>query len=582
VEALGGIPVVVLPKHLLSARACLALVLAAGAALRFYGLGWGAPYYHFHIDEHVVFSGADMIARSPREAALSPKFFMYSPLPMYILIVVRWIWQAATATRLDLGVPHDEIVFTLLGRAISATIGTATIVVVYAVARRVGDWRSGLLAAGLTAFGVLHLRESHFFTTDIPMTFFSVVTLWMLLPIVDEGITWRRDLAVSLAFGAALLCKYTAVFLVPVIGLAYLLAGPLVDTRPVALLKRALHACIPGVLGLVFFLAGDPLVIEYYGKFRQDIADWVTAPLTGTWKPIWTAQFADVTSPHLYWFTNILWWGLGPAFEIVGLAGVVWLFWRRDRRAAVAGAFVVAYFIVAGRTVTPFARYGVPLVPALAITAGVFLADLLDRPRWRKAAVVLTLVTLTTTGAYAAAYLHVFAAPDSRLAASNYMIHHVPAGARVLVEPSQNMVPFGSYLEHPDFNRDYMFRHPEEARNDYYHLVSLDTYVFLYDRNRSQEAKRAYITSRIAQADYIVMDDTFLQFYQHLPQEPHAAVKQYYDDLFAGRLGFELMKTYKVYPSLFGVSINDDRAELTFRLFDHPRIFIFRRTSVRG
>jgi len=28
---------------------------------------------------------------------------------------------------------------------------------------------------------------------------------------------------------------------------------------------------------------------------------------------------------------------------------------------------------------------------------------------------------------------------------------------------------------------------------------------------------------------------------------------------------------------LFGVHINDDAAELTFRLFDHPRVYIFQR-----
>jgi hypothetical protein len=32
-----------------------------------------------------------------------------------------------------------------------------------------------------------------------------------------------------------------------------------------------------------------------------------------------------------------------------------------------------------------------------------------------------------------------------------------------------------------------------------------------------------------------------------------------------------------VYPSLFGVDVNDDAAELTFRSFDHPRVFIFMR-----
>jgi len=450
---------------------------------------------------------------------------------------------------------------------------------VWLVARSVAGARAGVLAAALTAFGVLHLRESHFFTVDIPMTFFSAVTLWTLMPILSKGPSWRRDVAVGAAFAAALLCKYTAIFLAPVIGLAYILAGPTPTTNPVAIVKRALRACIPGVLGVVFFLAADPLPLQYYRKFRKDIADWVTAPLTGAWKPIWTAQFADVSHPLLYWFTNILWWGLGPAFEIMGLAGVVWLLYRRDRRAAVAASFVIAYFAVAGRTVTPFARYGVPLVPALAIAGGVFAADLIARARWRRAAIAIVALTLVTTAAYAAAYLHVFIAPDSRLAASNYVRHRVPQGARVLVEPSQNMVPFGSYLERPTFNTYYLLLGPTAERDDYYHLVGLDTYVYLYDRNRSDADKRAYIASRLEKVDYIVMDDTYVQFYQHLPADQHGAVKQYYEDLFAGRLGFQLMRTFKVYPSLFGIRINDDAAELTFRLFDHPRVFVFARSS---
>jgi hypothetical protein len=555
------------------------VIVAAAAVVRFYGLRWGAPYYHFHIDEHFVFSGADMLARNTREAAESPKFFMYSPLPMYMLIAVRWLWQTVTQHTLVLTVPRDEVLFMTLGRVISATIGTATIPVAYAIARRIAGTPAGLLAAALLAFGVLHLRESHFFTVDIPLTFFSALTLLAVMPVIDRGPSWRRDLAVGAAFGAAVLCKYTAIFLAPVIGLAYLLAGPEPATHVTAAIRRALRAVVPGAIGVLLFLAADPLALMYYGKFRQDIRDWVTAPLTGVWKPIWTAQFADVTSPHLYWFTNILWWGLGPAFEIAGLAGVIWLFWRRDRQAAVAGVFVISYFIVAGQTVTPFARYGVPLVPALAVAAGVLLADLLARAPWRLLARAAAALTVVTTALYAAAYVHVFAVPDSRLAASTYLLHRAPAGTPVLVEPSQNMVPFGSYLNEPDFNRDYMLRGPAATRDDYYKLISLDVYNYLDDRHVSQDAKRRYIASRLALADYIVMDDTFLQFYRHLSRAEHAAVKDYYDDLFAGRLGFALMKTFKTYPALFGVPINDDGAELTFRLFDHPRVYIFRRTS---
>jgi hypothetical protein len=40
-----------------------------------------------------------------------------------------------------------------------------------------------------------------------------------------------------------------------------------------------------------------------------------------------------------------------------------------------------------------------------------------------------------------------------------------------------------------------------------------------------------------------------------------------------------LMKTFKTYPGLLGGEINDDGAELTFRLFDHPRVFVLQRMS---
>ena len=40
-----------------------------------------------------------------------------------------------------------------------------------------------------------------------------------------------------------------------------------------------------------------------------------------------------------------------------------------------------------------------------------------------------------------------------------------------------------------------------------------------------------------------------------------------------------IVRTFKVYPSLFRRTINDDDAEMTFRLFDHPKVFVFVRQT---
>ena len=559
----------------------LLLIVAAGAAVRFYNLGWGAPYYHFHIDEHFVFAGALEIRKDFFSAGQASKFFMYSPLPMYILIGVMEAWEAV-AGPLDLADKIDGIRFMVMGRAISAAFGTATIPLVYLIASRVSGRTAGLIAATLTAAGVLHLRDSHFFSVDVSLTFFSVLAWLGMMHMVLRGAT-RTYVYTGLAIAGGMLCKYSAAFLLPLALLAHLLAPGRPDrsatlrTWTVWLLRGA----IPGIVAGITFLVFDPFILLSFDKFRADIAELVTGPMSGEIRAIWGAQFTNI-QPRTFWFTNILWWGLGPAFEIWALAGVAWLLWRRDKLALMAAAFPIVYYLVAGRTILPFARYGVPLVPALAVMAGALSADLLARPAWRRVSQVATAVVVAATVLYAAAYMNVFIKPDSRLAASEFLLRRVPEGSRILVEPSHNIPPTGSYLTKPDFNVDYVLWGRDSERRDYYHLFGLDTYRWLYDPRPLPEEKRAYIEDRLAQVDYIVIDDTFLQFYEHLPASEHGVVKQYYQDLFAGRLDFQLMRSFKVYPRLFGIDINDDAAELSFRLFDHPRVFVFARQTPRG
>jgi 4-amino-4-deoxy-L-arabinose transferase-like glycosyltransferase len=563
----------------------VALATAAGALLRFYGLAWGAPYFHFHIDEHVVFSYASALSRSSREAAEASKFFMYSPLPMYVLNALVEVYNVVFH-RLDLTVPRDEVTYMVLGRAISATLGTATIPLAYVIARRVSGRLAGVLAASLLACSVIHLRESHFFSLDVSMTFFTVLAFYFLMRIVDRAEP-RAEAGAAAAFGLGIASKYSAAFLAPMIGLAELLSlSQPGGFKPFELrpwIRAAVRTILTVAAGLAIFLILDSLVIRYFGKFKSDIKVWVIDPLSGTSKPEWIAQFADVNAVP-YWVTNLLWWGLGPALEIWAIAGVLWLIVRRDRRALIAGLFPIVYFLSAGKTATvaPFIRYTVPLAPPLAIAAAAFSADLIKRPRWRAAGLAATVLVVGSTAAWALAYTNVYRQPDSRLEASSWLVQNVPAGSKILVEPSHNTPPMGSYLTNVDFNRNYVLFYPEtndprKPKRDYYELYALDMYRSLYNPGVSDEWRRNYIRSRLGLVDWIVMDDTFVQQYRHLRDPDHVVGNEYYRDLFAGKLGFALVKTFKVYPSLFGRAINDDDAELTFRSFDHPRVFIFRR-----
>jgi hypothetical protein len=567
-----------LPRRALAVG--LGLIVALAGVLRFYGLAWGAPYYHFHIDEHFVFVGAERLRVSMEAAALSAKFFMYGPLPMHLLNAVMWVYQGIKGP-LDLTTFGDQVTYMVLGRAISALMGTATVLVVFAVARRVSGTLAGLIAAALMATSVIHISESHSFRVDLTMIFFLTLSWLFALRIAENG-RWRDYLWTGPVVAAAIASKYSAAFVLGVVALAHLAAPgrPRTWRDLRGWLVWTARGLSPLVLGALVFVLIDPMVVLYHEKFRQDVLEQITRPLTGAVRPIFMAQFSDV-QPQLYWFTTNLWWGLGPAMEIWGLAGIAWLLWRRTRLTLVAAAFPIIYFLEAGGTVAPMARYALPLAPALAVAAGTFSAFLVGRRRWRSLAIAATCVVVATTALYALAYMNIYRSPDARLTAARYLWRNVPAGSRILVEPSHSIPPTGSYLLEPKFDRDYVLWDARGERRDYYVLYALDTYRYLYNRRVTPDQKREYIRSRLELADYILMDDLYVQFYQHLPETEHGVVKQYYRDLFGGQLGFDLVRTFKVYPSLFGYTINDDRAELSSRMNDHPRIYIFRRRTAR-
>jgi hypothetical protein len=394
-----------------------------------------------------------------------------------------------------------------------------------------------------------------------------------------------------MAFAAALTCKYTAVFMAIPIVLAHVLSPQRPRSiRPYEAWARwALRGLVPVVAAMATFLLLDPLVWLYFDKFLFDMRMQITGPLTGAARPISFAYFSDLAYPRVYWFTNLLWWGMGPALEIASLAGLAWLLTRRSRGqrgnrlgiasgpALLAAVVPIAYFAIVGISTTPFIRNAIPLVTALTVAAGVLSADLWRWPRWRRAGAVATSLVVASTAAYAAAYMNVFRQPDSRVAAARYLRQSLPNGANVLVEPSPNTPPIGSYFFATSFYRDYVVRGPNEERPDFLRLYGFDADRYLYDRRLTDAEKRGYIASRLARVDWIVIDDTYAQWYEHLPEADYGVVKQHYRDLFAGRLGYHLDRTFKVYPSLFGFDIDDDRAELSFRSYDHPRVFVFKR-----
>jgi len=122
----------------------------------------------------------------------------------------------------------DPSAFYLIGRTLTAAFGAATVLLVYLMARRRGDRErpDGALLLTVTA---MHVENSHFITSDVPMTFLVALALYIAMGF--DARTWPKFAAGAMV-GLAMAMKYTAVLTLPFLLLANGFWGVSAAARP--------------------------------------------------------------------------------------------------------------------------------------------------------------------------------------------------------------------------------------------------------------------------------------------------------------------------------------------------------------
>lgn len=415
-------------------RVVLLMVLTLAAALRLHGLSFGLPFAHARPDETAVAGPAVLclIGQCRPVDFIYPTGFIYVLTLAYLgVFLVRWVagvspdlTSFAESRRVDLAP------FFLTSRAISAIVGIATVYWVDRIGRLLWSPAAGLVSAGYLAVSLLHVRDSHFGTLDVTMTGLIVLaTLYVL----RWQQTPRHGLAIAagLVGGAATSTKYNGlgVALPFLVAAASLLAVPR-PTRRVRPSTVAIAAALAAAAGVVAFLALTPFVLVEAERFLRDVTargDGLAQPhgidVGSGWR-----HHALVTLPAAFGWPLYLW----------SVAGALGLLLTRVRASLVLLSFPVAYFIVIGTLETVFARYALPLLPFLALTAGWLTVAV---GRWlgarfpavpASAVTVLLAVGLATPSLHQAILLdRVLARPDTRVLAAQFLLQHASPGQTI-------------------------------------------------------------------------------------------------------------------------------------------------------
>jgi 4-amino-4-deoxy-L-arabinose transferase-like glycosyltransferase len=414
----------------------LVLVLLAAALLRFWALGQGIPYA-IGVDEPEIMERAVTMMKS---GDFNPHFFDYPGLYIYVqtgVAVARYVAGAMTARWTSLGQVQTAD-FYLWGRAVTVVFGVATVWLIFQAGLRWGA-RHALLAAALLAVMPMHVRESHYVLTDVPLTFFVTAAFLLSLRAHEQATAGAFALA-GAAAGLAAATKYNGVFSLIFPLLACWMTIPV---RP----SRAIAAAWAFAAFVIAYLIGAPYTILDLPSFLNGF---------GHLSSLYHSNPALPESAYVIYMKHLR-INFGWPALILAVAGLIMGFVRIARgpgrvRWALAVVFCLVYFWFISRQNIVFGRYLLPIVPlvsllvACAVVSGVSLLRRYEIPRMARSVLIvgLTVAALLPPSMQAINWDRNAGKVSTVSLAYDWVLSHVPPGSKVTLETRNLLLP-GQY-----------------------------------------------------------------------------------------------------------------------------------------
>jgi len=403
------------------------LILSVAAALRFGAIGYSGSFLSYQADERFYNVSLPF---SLDWSHLNPHRFYYPALFWYALFFLdRFTFRIGR----ELGLIHVKSVhhifetgpipYFLMGRSLSALLGTATVALVYRLGRRLYSHAVALLAALFLAVAFLHVRDSALATVDAPATFFVVLSLLGSAGVL-AGAGARSYTLAAIGGGLAAATKYNTALVLVSLAAAHCL--PSRDEHAAA--ARSLASLVgAALLAVLVFLAVNPYLILDWPNARKDLLWELEYQGTG--------QLLDLGPGWPYHLTVSLRYGLGLPLLGLALLGIGATIARRESAGLVLLAFAATFFLVMGHSRAVFVRYMVPLAPALCLFAAFAVFEIAERavplPAKRTAVALLALVAIVPTLDASLAYGRIVRHVDTRIKAYEFVQSALPRGTPV-------------------------------------------------------------------------------------------------------------------------------------------------------
>jgi len=534
-----------------SHKITLAIIIGLGCLFFFTKLNWDQGFFLHPDERNIGFAvwGIDW----PHQ--LNPHFFAYGSFPIYLIFILGNIANLF----------FKNIDFTYwegavwAGRFLSAFLAIFLVPLSYIVSKELAGGKktiAPLLAAFFVATSAGLIQYAHFATFEIILCFEYLILFYVALKLNSFKKPILLTFLFGLIFGLCLATKITSFVLLPF--------SIFVIVRKTKLKRKAV---VNKIYQLVFFflVAGfvfiitSPFAVIDFASFKSSL-DYEIA--VGRGLPVFfTSQFID-TAPVVFQFNKIFPYIFNPVLAVLLIPAFFWLIYKiyTTRRSGQVKFFnfslllvVILILLSPAFLFVKWTRYMISVLPFVYITLSLFITEVIKVKRLRFYFFGFLIIFSLF---WSFAFFNIYLKPDTRIQTVFWMSDNIAKNSKILVEDLDQ----GIDAIRPSFSNLIVF--------NFYDLDGSNPQIKGDELNRAME-----------NCDYflILSRRVYKNRFNNPEKFPYGA--KFYKDLFGGKLGFNKIYESENPFSLFGIKINDDGAEETFQVFDHPKLILFKKNE---
>ncbi len=621
----------------------LLLILIVGFYIRiFIGLNWDENQ-HLHPDERflTMVTTAIRFPKNILEyfnSTISPLnpynnnygFFVYGTFPIFLTKLISEIVKMS-----GYGEVH------ILGRILSSLFDLGTMVILYLIGKKLFSKAVGLFAAFFLAFSVLNIQLSHFYGVETQTAFFIALTFLFSIEVlypsskntinkkniflrflskyihlpeiiitdsknsktsqntfilkftsIKNYLTNKKSYILSgIFFGLALSSKISALYFAPVFFVFYI-ASIYQEIRNSKkhyfsiIIQQTISFSTLFIFAFFTFRIFQPYAFQSFSllfdeKWLKNMAESANQQNgIADYPP--SLQWVDQPS---IWYSlkNLVIWYMGSFWGVLAIIAFIFITIKflknlinlkifsdlEQFKIYLPWIYVGIIFFYQSTRFVKVGRYFISIFPFLALISAYFLVFLINKiyDLFKNKSSILSLglpsiiilIIILGHSFWGSAFLSIYSKQHTRIESSYWILDNIPVGSKIGNEHWDDGLPL------------------RVAGKDPFGGMFTGVEIQNYSPSTSEYMNR--LVDNLEKIDYyITSSNRIYGSIKNLPERFPATIA-FYQKLFAGELGFDLIAKFTSYPSILGMEFNDDLADESFTVYDHPQVHIFKKNA---